>query len=333
MNYVLLTVALGCLALAAESGPPQDGSTDPRDTDPSEVMPPKSQPSRPWWHPRRLGRTLATAAVVVIVLSLLALTMEDKFIYHPTSYPRGNWEPDGLKVESCEFESGDGTGLHGWWHSPADSDGDNPRPVLFWCHGNAGNITNRTENMRMLADRGMAFFIFDYRGYGKSEGKPSEKGLYLDGEAAYRYLTEELGVPAERVVIFGRSLGSAVALHVALEKPCAGLILESAFTSVPAMARKVVPVLPLWRFMDNEFDNLEKVPNLSVPLLSIHGDADGLVPFRQGKAVYEAAPEPKDFYTIPGAGHNDTYLVGGDEYFQRLKSFCRECAAGKPRLP
>jgi hypothetical protein len=99
------------------------------------------------------------------------------------------------------------------------------------------------------------------------------------------------------------------------------------------MARKVVPVLPLWRFMDSEFDNLEMVPSLSVPLLSIHGDADGLVPFRQGKAVYEAAPEPKDFYTIPEAGHNDTYLVGGDEYFQRLKSFCRECAAGKPRLP
>ena len=323
MNYVFLTLTVGCLALAAQSDLPQTPHTENSRDDAAEAMPPKSKPSRPWWHPRRLLRIFGTAALVIIVLSTLAVTMEEIFIYHPTTYPRGDWNPDGFEVEECEFEAQDGIRLHGWWHASGESDGSDP--VLLWCHGNAGNITNRNENMRMLAERGMSFFIFDYRGYGKSEGKPSEQGLYSDAEAAYRYVTGELGVPAERVVIFGRSLGSGVATHLALHEPCAGLILESAFTSVPAMARKVVPVLPLWRFVDTEFDNLERGPRLSVPLLSIHGDADGLVPFEQGKAVYEAAPEPKDFYTIPGAGHNDTYLVGGDEYFQCLKDFCEDC--------
>ena len=327
MNYVLLTIIIGILALAAQDQPPQSPSPTPDEETPEE-MPPKSGISHSWLNPPRLFRIFGTAAIVLIVLSLLALTMEDKFIYHPTTYPRGNWQPEGLAVQDCEFEAADGTKLHGWWHPPA-GDGENPGPVLLWCHGNAGNITNRSENLRMLVERGMAAFIFDYRGYGKSEGEPSEKGLYMDGEAAYEYLTGELGIAPERVVLFGRSLGSAVALHVALEKPCAGLILESAFSSVPAMARKVVPVLPLWRFMDTEFNNAKKVTDLPAPLLSIHGDADGLVPFEQGKAVYEAAPQPKDFYTIHGADHNDTYLVGGDPYFQRIKEFCHQCVAGK----
>ncbi|MGD2176000.1 MAG: alpha/beta hydrolase, partial [Candidatus Brocadiaceae bacterium] len=199
------------------------------------------------------------------------------------------------------------------------------RPVVLWCHGNAGNITHRAENLDLLARRGLAALLFDYRGYGQSQGRPCEDGLYADGEAAWRYLTGERGVAPGRIVCFGRSLGAAVALRVATLHRVAGLIVEGAFESAPAMARSMFPLIPVWPLMRNNFDNLGRIGDLDVPVLVVHGEEDGVVPVSQGKAVFAAASEPKKLYVVQGADHNDTYAVGGAAYFEQIESFCREC--------
>jgi hypothetical protein len=263
--------------------------------------------------------------VVAVVLSGLLVVFEKRFIYHPSRSFADDVTPD-TPVEDCFFQTDDDVRLHGWWHAA-----ENPEsPVLLWFHGNAGNLTHRSQNMEMLARRGFSFFIIDYRGYGRSGGDPSEQGLYRDGLAAWDYLTEEKAVSPERLVIFGRSLGSAVALHTALNRPCAGLVLESAFTSAPAMARELIPVLPVWLLMRSSFNNLNAITELDVPVLIAHGDQDDLVPFEHGRALFEAASEPKRFLRIEGAGHNDTYLVGGDSYFKTLQEFCEKVADADP---
>jgi fermentation-respiration switch protein FrsA (DUF1100 family) len=269
----------------------------------------------------RILRVVWRIGAAFLVVCALMLVFEGCFIYFPTNRPvRGNWSTPG--GEECRIATSDGLTLHGWWHGGAGSGDASSRPVVLWFHGNAGNITHREENLQLLAHQGLAVFLVDYRGYGLSEGKPSEKGLYADGEAAYRYLVEERAIEPNRIVCFGRSLGAGVALHVALEHEVAALIMESPFASVPAMARKHYPFLPVWFLLRNRYDSLGKVPELKVPLLVLHGDRDSIVPLKHGKAVYEAAPEPKEFYTIVGAGHNDTYYVGGGPYFRKLREFC-----------
>jgi fermentation-respiration switch protein FrsA (DUF1100 family) len=163
--------------------------------------------------------------------------------------------------------------------------------------------------------------LFDYRGYGRSEGSPDEEGTYRDARAAHRWLVEEKRVPRGRLVLFGESLGSAVALDLALSRPCRALVLESPFASVRAMARAVYPFLPLSALVRTRYENEAKAPRLRVPLLVLHGERDEIVPFAQGRRVFAAAPEPKRFYAIPGAGHNDTYLVGGDAYWDAVRDF------------
>ena len=162
--------------------------------------------------------------------------------------------------------------------------------------------------------------IFDYRGYGRSEGKPSEKGLYSDARAAWRYLEVERSVAPERVVLFGRSLGAGVAVDLASHVEPAGLVVESGFSSIPAMARHHYPFIP--RFLvRSRMDSLTKIQTISCPKLFVHSRADEVAPFALGYALYEAAPEPKKFYEVEGAGHNETSLVGGRAYFAALAEF------------
>jgi fermentation-respiration switch protein FrsA (DUF1100 family) len=205
--------------------------------------------------------------------------------------------------------------LHGWWVPKAGA------PVLLWFHGNAGNISHRLENIKLLHDLvGVQVFIFDYREYGNSEGRISREGTFLDAAAAYRCITETRGVPAADVVLFGRSLGTALATDLAVNHPCRALILESAFTNSSDMAKMLAPFLFDWR-PKVPYDNLRKIANVKVPLLIIHGSHDEIIPVDMGRRVFMAANSPKDIYIIPGAHHNDTYVVGGKEYFQRLKAF------------
>jgi fermentation-respiration switch protein FrsA (DUF1100 family) len=239
------------------------------------------------------------------------------FIFFPerrlVATPRG-W---GLAHEEVWVEAADGPRLHGW-HLPAASG----NTLLLFCHGNAGNISHRLDNIERLLAAGMSVYIFDYRGYGLSEGSPSEKGLYLDAEAAQAWAAAKARAQGQRLVVFGRSLGGVAAVHLAARGGCAGAILESTFTNLGAMAgvHYPLPLLPGW--LAGRFDSLGRIAGLTCPVLFVHGDRDDVVPYRLGQELYAAAPEPKEFLTIDGAGHNDTYLIGGQAYFDRLRDFC-----------
>jgi fermentation-respiration switch protein FrsA (DUF1100 family) len=175
-----------------------------------------------------------------------------------------------------------------------------------------------------LHNLGLAVFLFDYRGYGRSHGRPTEDGLYQDGLAAYRYLTESLGVQPRQLVLFGRSLGAAVAGEVASKRAVAGVILESAFPSVKALAREYLWGFPAHWLLAARFNLAERLEKVRSPVLIIHGDRDDVVPFVMGQEVYQAARSPKAFYRVEGADHNNLYVVGGKAYFQRLKQFMEQ---------
>lgn len=246
--------------------------------------------------------------------------LEKQMIYYPSKYPEGFWEPErfGVSVEDCWFTADDGTRLHGWYAKGTESNLD---LTLLWYHGNAGNITHRLENMRDLLGLGVNVFIIDYRGYGKSDGDPDEPGIYKDGIAAYDYLIDEKDLTKDNIVLFGRSLGAAVAVEVATKRDVRGMILESAFTDAKAMARIIMPFVPVGAVISSKFDSVGKIKDIHIPVLFTHGDRDSIVPIDLGKKLFEAANEPKYFYTIEGADHNDTYIVGGKEYYQQFKQF------------
>jgi len=242
--------------------------------------------------------------------------IERSFIYFPERELIGEPADYGLEFDDANFATSDGVRLHGWF-VPGESD-----VTWLWCHGNAGNISHRLENLRLLHDElGVRVFIFDYRGYGRSEGSPSEEGTYRDAEAALACVLSRPDVDAERTVYFGRSLGAAVAVELATRRPPYALILESPLPSIAELARHHYPFLPAGRLLRTKYDSLSKIANVHVPLLVLHGDQDEVIPFQSGRKLFEAANEPKRFYTIRGAGHNDTYVVGGREYFRALREF------------
>lgn len=246
--------------------------------------------------------------------------LDQFFVYHPDSWKDQDWKVrSGLPLEDVWFQAADGARLFGWYVEAAAD-----RTVILWCHGNAGNVINRLDNLRYLYGQGLSVFLFDYRGYGRSQSlRPSEEGLYQDALGAYDYLTRQRMIRPERIVIFGRSLGAAVAAEVALHKPAAGLILESSFPSIEAVAKFHYGGLPLHWLLGAEFRLIDRLPQLSLPKLVIHGDNDDIIPIELGRQVFDAAKPPKFFLPVRGADHNNTYEVGGAAYFQRLAEFCR----------
>jgi fermentation-respiration switch protein FrsA (DUF1100 family) len=211
----------------------------------------------------------------------------------------------GLRFADVELRADDGERLHDWW-VPASA------PVLghvLLCHGNAGNIGDRVPHLALLSAAGFDVLAFDSRGYGRSSGRPSEHGTHRDARAARDALGRQDGVDAARVLYLGESLGGAVALALALEQPPAGLILQSAFTSVRDMARRHYPFLPR-SLVPDAYPNLRRIARLRAPLLVLHGARDDIVPLMHGEELYEAAPEPKRIQVFRDAGHND--LIGPD---------------------
>ncbi len=240
--------------------------------------------------------------------------LEKSLLFHPTKYPHGNWNPSGLVFEDAWFSAADGTRLHGWYVPHGD-----PRAVVLFCHGNAGNVTHRAGVLRTLHGQvGVSVLIFDYRGYGRSEGKPSEAGILADARAARAWLAGRTGAVENRIVLMGRSLGGAVAVDLAAADGARGLVLESTFTSVPAAAAALYPYLPVRRMMRVRLDSAAKIAKYRGPLLQSHGDADTLILENLGRKLHEAANEPKQFITIRGAGHNDPQ---SREYYQALIAF------------
>lgn len=254
----------------------------------------------------------AVLAGAALIAALVAL--ESRLIYYPTRDHAAAPSDYGLKAEDLSLKTADGVQLHGWWI------GGSGRTALLFFHGNAGNVSHRLDRSRLLVDRfGLDVLLLDYRGYGRSGGKPSEAGLYADARAAYDAATAR-GFTADQIVLFGESLGSAVAAQLALERPCAGLVLETPFLSVPALARRYYPFVP--RFLiRTRFDTESTIGRLTVPKLIIQAERDEIVPGPHARRLFTLAAEPKRLYVIPGAGHNDTYAVGGEPYFDAWRSF------------
>jgi hypothetical protein len=221
-----------------------------------------------------------------------------------------------LPFEDIWFASSDSVRLHGWLIPASPSN-----HIFLFCHGNAGNISHRLDNVRLLNQRGISVFIFDYRGYGRSNGRISEKGFYLDSEAAYQVARKWADQHKAKLVVFGRSLGGIAATHLGATKSCDGLILESTFTNMGAMARAHYPLPFAESLLKHRLNAVGEIDQVRAPILFFHGDKDRIVPIRLGRGLFEAAPNPKEFIIIPGAGHNDTYYVAGKDYFDKLESF------------
>jgi pimeloyl-ACP methyl ester carboxylesterase len=223
----------------------------------------------------------------------------------------------GLKFESVALTAADGVKLDAWYV---------PKPgaklTVIFCHGNAGNISHRLEKLSILHDAGVNVFIFDYRGYGCSEGWPSEQGTYNDALAAYDWLRREKSAAPGWVVVQGESLGCAVAVELARQRPIGGLVLESGFASVPEMARAVYPWLPLHLICRIRYDTLSKIGSVKVPLLSLHSREDEIVPFSQAERVFAAAPGPKKLVEIRG-DHNNGFATSEKVYRAALADFFR----------
>lgn len=226
----------------------------------------------------------------------------------------------GMEFEDIFFSTVDGVRLNGWFIKAA---GKTPAPAtVLYFHGNAGNIAGRIDKVSYLQQMGLNVFLVDYRGYGKSEGAPTEQGLSLDAWAAYDYLVGVKGVPAKKVVVYGSSLGGAAAVDLACRRPVAALILDSTFTSAADMARKIIPLIPSF-MVSVKLDSVHKIATVTAPKLFIHSSTDEVVPFALGQRLFAAAPFPKEFLEIRG-GHNDGYLVSEKTYVGGIKAFLRK---------
>lgn len=238
--------------------------------------------------------------------------------------------PKDYGLESYEdvfFPATDGTRLHGWL-----VDGPDRRAVLLWFHGNAGNISHRLDNLQMLHKvLRIPIFIFDYREYGLSEGTISKAGTFLDAQGAYRFLTEERGFAPSSVMLLGRSLGTALAVFVASRKHVLGVVLEAAFTSTDDMMKLHFPMYKPEAVGNNKYDNLALMGLIQSPILLIHGQLDRTIPIAMARTLHAQARAPKYLYAIAGAGHNDTYLVGGRKYQTVWRQFLAKCLQRKQR--
>ena len=273
----------------------------------------------------RRAALVLTAAVVAGALLRCSHVVDRSFIYFPSREIEATPGDVGLEFEDVRFQASDGVALHGWFVAGG---GD---ATLVWFHGNGGNIGHRVGNIRELVERlQISIFIFDYRGYGRSEGSTYEEGTYLDAESAITYVRSRGDVDPEKTIYFGRSLGCAVAAEMAIKYPPRALICESGFTSVRAMTKSVYPFLPgLQLLVTTKYDTLSKIAWVDVPVMILHGDRDEIVPFSMSRELFDAAKGPKRFYTIEGAGHNDTYYVGGPDYFEALREFVDEVIGEK----
>jgi len=267
-------------------------------------------------------------AIAVACLWLFFRYFEWKSIYYPTRRIMMTPADAGLEYEDVQFVAEDGVELHGWWIP-----GEKGAGAILYCHGNAGNIGDRVPLLSDLHQLGQHLFIFDYRGYGKSRGMPTETGTYRDSRAAYEVVRARFNdVDEPPVVAYGRSLGAAVAAQVALDKPVKGLIMESGFPSVPDMAAHLYPFLPIHWLSRFRYDSLSKVRVLMMPKLFAHSREDEIVPYELGQKLYAAAAEPKSFVEVRG-GHNEVAWALSSAYWAALEAFIHRVLEPQRRLP
>lgn len=267
---------------------------------------------------RTLYSLLFGVAGIYTCVLLLVFLLQDRLVHVPHLPGRElNATPSDVELayESVFFATADGIKLHGWFLPAAK-----PRMTLLFFHGNAGNISHRLASLVIFNQLHFDVFIFDYRGYGRSEGKPSEQGLYRDAMAALDYLQQQRGVVLEEIVFFGRSLGGAVATWLAARQPPRALIIEASFTSIPDLAAELYPFFPVRRLARLRYDNRNQLKSICSPVLIIHSAEDEVVPFQHGRRLFEAAPEPKRFLEIRG-DHNSGFLTSRETYLNTIDDF------------
>ncbi|HVF26726.1 MAG TPA: alpha/beta fold hydrolase [Pyrinomonadaceae bacterium] len=273
---------------------------------------------------RRVMLTILLTIVIVVPLGIVLLRrFERALTFYPVRYDAGEaWRlPDDS--QDVWFEAADGTRLHGWFVGapvqPATA-------TIIYFHGNGGNLSGVGWIANHFTARGFDVMLFDYRGYGRSEGAAiDERGIFADADAAYDYVVRERGVPPARLVLYGQSLGTTAVADVASRKPCGGVILESGLSSASDMAGVVLPWLPraFHRLARNRFESARKLAGVECPILVAHGDMDEVIPIEQGRALYAAAREPKRLIIVSGASHNNLVAIGGENYLDAVAAFIR----------
>jgi hypothetical protein len=265
-----------------------------------------------------LGPVLLVGLGLYLALVAVLYLRQASMLYYPElpgRFPVADPLVIGLPFEGVTLHTGDGERLDGWLVPAEDR-----RGTLLFMHGNAGNISHRLQSLKIFNRLGLEVLIFDYRGYGRSTGEPGEAGTYEDARTAWQYLVRERGRPPAEIVLFGRSLGAAVAVQLAVDRPCGALIAESGFTSVPDLAAHHYPFLPVRLLSRFEYDSLSRIADVGCPVLVIHARDDEIVPFAHGERLHAAASEPKAFLALEG-GHNGAFLAERERYERGLDAF------------
>ncbi len=273
------------------------------------------------------ARLLLTGLLLYLGLMGFLYLYQDHLLYLPDVPSRevtATPAQVGLAFEPVTLTADDGVRLDGWFLPREQA-----RATLLFFHGNAGNLSHRLDSLRLFHDLGLAVLIIDYRGYGRSEGKPSEAGIYQDAEAAWRYLTETRQLPPGRILLLGRSFGGAVAGYLASRHPALGVVLESTFTSAPELASRLYPWIPARWLTRVDYDTRARLADMRMPVMVIHSRQDDLIPFAQGQALFTEARPPKRFLELNGS-HNNGVADSRQRYRQGLDGFIAFCLTQKP---
>ena len=261
-------------------------------------------------------------ALYIALSPRFAIRFYHPFLFHPDKYPNGNWEVEeinGIKKEEVFFRSANGKKLHAWHFSAPGAD-----KTIIFNHGNAGNLTTRLATIEALLQTNASVFVYDYQGYGLSEGAPSLSSICDDGRAAYDYLVLERLRPADKILLYGESLGAGVACEISTTRRCAGIILQSGFSSLERIGKEVLPAVRLYPsalYPSPRLDNLSILKRPHPPLLLLHGDNDPVVPINHSRQIFEEALEPKSFTILEGSNHGDTAVLNSEKFRQSLISF------------
>jgi len=265
-----------------------------------------------------LWKLLIIGILAYAAMNAFVYFMQSRLIFYPNIPGRAlvaTPEDIGLPYENIEFVTEDNIRLHGWYIANQQAKGS-----LLFFHGNAGNISHRLDSIKIFHRLQLNVFIIDYRGYGQSEGKTTEKGTYLDAQAAWNYLINTRGISEKQIIIFGRSLGASIASWLASKHAPAALIIESGFSSVPSMGQRLYPFLPIRWLAHYKYNTKHYVKNVSRPVLVAHSRYDDIIPYEEGREIFLAAAQPKQFLEMRG-GHNDGFIVSGSAYINGLQLF------------
>ncbi len=267
-----------------------------------------------------MWQALGALAAAYAGLALLLYFFQSRMVFYPETGREIVATPAqlGLLYEDVQLKTSDGISLHGWF-IPATA----PRGTVLFLHGNAGNISHRLDSVQMFHRLGYSTLIFDYRGYGNSAGTPTEQGTYRDAEAAWLYLEEQKHISGCRIVLFGESMGGAIAAWLAARQKPAALVISSGFTSVPDLAQQIYPFLPVRWLARIHYDTREYLRSVTAPVFIAHSPHDEIVPYEQGQALYDAANPPKRFLELAG-GHNDGFIFMREPWVNVLKDFLGE---------